>query len=63
VDTVNGSGHSTEIAQAQGMVSAQVGCTADEALILMNARAQTSHVSIEQVAAGIIDHLIRFDDE
>lgn len=45
------------------MVCAQVDCTLAEALMLMNARARTSHMSIEQVAAGIVHHLIRFDDE
>ncbi|HEY5170816.1 MAG TPA: ANTAR domain-containing protein [Acidimicrobiia bacterium] len=60
---MNGSGHSAEVAQAQGMVSAQVNCTVDEALIVMNARARTSHMTLEQVAAGIVHHLIRFDDE
>jgi hypothetical protein len=63
VDAVDGSRHSAEVAQAQGMVCAQVDCTLAEALMLMNARARTSHMSLEQVAAGIVHHLIRFDDE
>ena len=57
----NGSGHRAEIAQAQGMVSVQADCTVHEALILMNARARTSRLRLEQVAAAVIDRDIRFD--
>jgi hypothetical protein len=44
------------------MVSAQVDCTLDEALVLMNARARASHLRVEEVASGVLDHLIRFDE-
>ena len=57
----NGSGHRAQVAQAQGMVSVQGACTLAEALILMKARARTGHVSLEQVAAAVIDRDIRFD--
>jgi hypothetical protein len=62
VNVGNGSGHSAEVGQAQGMVAAQVDCSLDEALVLMNARARTSHLSLEEVAAEVRDHLIRFDE-
>lgn len=54
--------HSEEIAQAQGMVSVQVDCTLDEALLLMRARAASSDVSLAYVANAILDGSIRFDD-
>ena len=43
------------------MVSVQGACTLAEALILMKARARTNHLSLEQVAAAVIDRDIRFD--
>jgi hypothetical protein len=58
----NGSGHSVEVAQAQGMVAEQADCTLDEALVLMNARARTSHLTMQQIAAEGIHHLIWFDE-
>ena len=57
----NGSGHRAQVAQAQGMVSVQGACTLAEALILMKAQARTSQLSLEQVAAAVIDRDIRFD--
>ena len=44
------------------MVSDQVDCTLDEALVVMNARARTTHLTMEHVAAGVLHHLIRFDE-
>ncbi|MDP9335338.1 MAG: ANTAR domain-containing protein [Actinomycetota bacterium] len=59
----NGLGdHSEQIAQAQGMVSAQVDCTLDEALLLMRARAASSDLSLAYIAKAILDGSIRFDD-
>ena len=62
VNVGNGAGEGAEVAQAQGMVAAQVDCMLDEALVLMNARSRTSHLSLEEVAAEVLDHLIRFDE-
>jgi AmiR/NasT family two-component response regulator len=62
VNVGNGAGHSAEVARAQGMVAAQVDCTEDDALALMNARARVSHLSLEHVAAAVLDPLIRFDE-
>jgi AmiR/NasT family two-component response regulator len=54
--------HSEQIAQAQGMVSVQVDCTLDDALLLMRARAASSDLSLAYVAEAILDGSIRFDD-
>ena len=49
------------VAQASGMVSVQAHCTPDEALVLMQTRADELHHTMAEVAVGIIDHSIRFD--
>ena len=49
------------IAQAQGMVSVQAGCSLGDALMLMNARAHTRHQKLEEIAAAIVLGDIRFD--
>jgi hypothetical protein len=43
------------------MVSVQVPCTVEEALVLMHGRARTSHLTLEEVAAAIVDRNLRFD--
>jgi hypothetical protein len=43
------------------MVSVQVSCTLDEALLLLSARARTTDISIEQVAIAVVAGDIRFD--
>jgi len=48
------------VAQAQGMVSAQVGCTVAEALVLMNERAQVQHQTVIQIADAVRERRIRF---
>jgi hypothetical protein len=61
--TVNGSGDASDrLAQAQGMVSVQVDCTLDEALLLMRARAASSDLSLAYIAEAVLDGSIRFDD-
>ena len=44
------------------MVSVQVDCTLDEALLLMRARAASSDLSLACIAEAILDGSIRFDD-
>jgi hypothetical protein len=56
----DGSDQSTAVWQAQGMISVQVPCTLDEALLLMRARAQSSGQTLEYVATAVIVGDIRF---
>jgi anti-sigma regulatory factor (Ser/Thr protein kinase) len=51
----------SRIAHAQGIVSAQVDCTLDEARRLMRARATYTALSLDYIATGILDGNIRFD--
>ena len=63
VTATNGPGeHSEQIARAQGMVSVQVDCTLDEALLLLRARAASSDLSLAYIAKAVLDGSIRFDD-
>lgn len=50
------------IAQAQGRVAAQVDGTLDEAMGLMQARAESSKVTLTEIAVAVLDGSIRFDD-
>ena len=50
------------IAQAMGMVSVQVGCTVDDALLLMKARAESDSVGVDEIASAVLERTIRFDD-
>lgn len=43
------------------MISVQVPCTLEEALVLMNARADHSRQSLHYVAAAVVAGDIRFD--
>ena len=43
------------------MVSAQVDCTLDQALLLMRARARSSDLSLAYIAKAVLDGNIRFD--
>jgi len=64
VTATNGPGeHSEQIAQAQGIVSVQVDCTLDEALLLMRARAASNDLSLAYIAKAVLDGNIRFDDD
>ena len=57
----NGSVPSATVAQAQGMISVQVPCTLDEALLLLNARARTDEQSVQHIASAVVAGEIRFD--
>jgi hypothetical protein len=46
--------------QAEGMVSVQAECRVEDALQLMADRATVQGMTIEQVAAAVVDHSIRF---
>lgn len=61
VSTGDGAAKSTKVAQAQGMISVQVPCTLEEALLLLDARALANDLSIETIAAGVVGGVIRFD--
>ena len=61
--SINGSDLSPElvhIAQACGMVSVQADCTVEEALVLMNARAESDHTTLHTVALDVLDGDINF---
>lgn len=52
---------SARVHQASGMVSVQASCTPDEALVLMEARAAQIHLTLAEIAVGVIDHSITFN--
>jgi AmiR/NasT family two-component response regulator len=49
------------LAQAQRIVAAQAGCSMDGALDLMSTTADSSDSTMEEVAALVIEGLVRFD--
>jgi hypothetical protein len=51
---------SPEVAQAIGMVSAQAGCSAAEAMALIRDRARVQNRTLDEIAAGVLDRSIRF---
>ncbi len=53
--------HSNLVHQAQGMVSMQADCTMDEALALMRNSADAAEVTLDELAAHVIDRDVRFD--
>jgi AmiR/NasT family two-component response regulator len=55
-------GRSGQVRSAQGMVAAQMGCTVEEALRLMAAHADTTDMTLEELAAAVVERRIRFDD-
>jgi len=57
----NGSVPSATVAQAQGMISVQVPCTLDEALLILRARARSDERSVEQIANAVVAGEVRFD--
>jgi hypothetical protein len=63
IDEISGSDRVAVIAQAMGMISVQVHCSVDDALLLMQARAQSSGWDLEQVAIVVVERRIRFDDD
>jgi hypothetical protein len=54
-------GLSDEIARAMGIVAVQADCSLSKALLLMRARAESSEVSLDDVAKGVLDGTIRWD--
>ena len=53
---------SSQVHQASGMVSVQAQCSIAEALMLLRARAMTTHRSVDEIAEAVIDGFVRFDD-
>ena len=54
--------NTARVSQAAGMVSVQAGCDVDRALALMQSRARESGVKLDELASGVIDGAIRFDE-
>jgi AmiR/NasT family two-component response regulator len=52
--------HSLLVARASGMVSVQAGCTCDEAVALMVARAAAQDQTLMQVAEAVLDRTTSF---
>ena len=50
----------SQVPEAQGMVCAQVDCTIDEALLLLNERAQATGLRLEEVAVAVVTHRTQF---
>ena len=50
-----------KVAQAQGRVSVQADCTVDEALVLMQARADATGHSLIEIADAVAAHDIWFN--
>jgi len=50
----------SRISQAQGMVIEQVGCTVDDALVLLNERAKVTGLRLEEVAIAVVDRRTQF---
>jgi len=49
------------VSKAAGMVSTQVGCDVEQALVLMLTRAASSRVTVDDLADAVIDGSVRFD--
>jgi hypothetical protein len=60
-DDGNGEDQNIAVYQAQGMISVQVACTMDEALLLMRARAHNTGQTLDYVATAVVAGDIRFD--
>jgi hypothetical protein len=55
------SDHRIVVHQATGMISAQLGCTIDEALVRLRAHAYAAELPIDEVAKAVISRQLRFD--
>ena len=53
--------HSPDVFRAAKLVSAQAGCRVDDALALIHERADEARVSIDEIAADVLDQSVRFD--
>jgi len=47
-------------AQASGMVSVQAACSVDDALVLIDLRAEETKHTSEEIAEAVVEHLMRF---
>jgi hypothetical protein len=52
--------HSSIVNQAAGMVSVQADCMIQDALVLMSTRADESGITLDEVAAAVVDRSVRF---
>jgi AmiR/NasT family two-component response regulator len=50
-----------EVHQAAGRVSVQVGCRVEQALALMREQAEASRLTVDEIAAAVLDGSLRFD--
>ena len=62
MDNPTGNQYATRVHQACGIVAERKGETVDEAAVLIAARAAATGMSVDQVAAAVIDGRIRFDE-
>jgi hypothetical protein len=54
--------HNAQMFQAAGIVSVQADCLIEQALILMDARAELEGVALDEIAAGVLDQSITFGE-
>ena len=60
MDKVNREVQSDCVAQASGMVSVQAECSVDDALVMIEERAETIDLTTEEVAESVVDRRFRF---
>jgi len=60
MDNVTSLEQTSQVMEAQGMVSAQVDCTGDEALFLLNERATACGLRLQEVAVAVVENRTRF---
>ena len=60
MDNVTSLEQTSQVTEAQGMVSEQVHCTGDEALVLLNERATACGLRLQEVAVAVVEHRTRF---
>ena len=61
VDREREPSRNSHIAQAMHLVAAQTGCTDDQALILLEERARSVGLGVEEIALAVVEHHIRFN--
>jgi len=52
--------YSVKVHQAAGMVSIQADCELEQAYVLMSDRSAVGQATLDEVAAAVLDHSIRF---
>jgi len=55
--------YNAEIHQAAGIVSVQADCELEQSYVFMCDRAAVAHLSLDEIAAAVIDGSIRFGVE